>query len=83
MTPRFLHHFGVRCVALLVLLGVAACDGAVGPDVPPSLPLAFTIAASESAGATENDALGRAFDMVDKYRVIVRDGDFPDVFQST
>ena len=57
-------------VGVLTLL---ACEGAVGPNTPSSLPLAFTITASESAGATENDALGRAFDKVNKYRVVVTD----------
>jgi len=59
-------------LALLLLTAAGACSDSVSPDRA-AFPLLFSIRAASSISANESHALGRAFDKVNKYRVIVTD----------
>ena len=62
-----------RLLVLLLLMTGGACSESVSPDRQGAFPLLFSIRAASSISANEDEALGRAFDKVDSYRVIVTD----------
>ena len=62
-----------RILALLLTVAAGACSDSISPDRSEGYPLLFSIKPASSISANEHEALGRAFDKVDQYRVIVRD----------
>ncbi len=60
-------------LALLLIVVAGACSDSVSPDRTEGYPLLFSIRPASSISANEHEALGRSFDKVDRYRVIVRD----------
>ena len=62
-----------RMLALVLTVAAGACSDSVSPDGRGVFPLLFSIGPASSISANEHEALGRAFDKVDKYRIIVTD----------
>ena len=62
-----------RRFAVLLSVAVAACSDGVGPGGPEGPALLFSVQAPQAVSAAELDALGTAFDLVDTYRITVRD----------
>ena len=62
-----------RMLALLLTIAAGACSDSLSPDRADGFPLLFSITPAASISANEHEALGRAFDKVDQYRVIVTD----------
>lgn len=66
--------FAAALVAAVVLAGTWACaDLGTGPRSGTHTLLAFSIHAAEGVSSAESDALGRAFDRVDRFHVTVKD----------
>ena len=60
-------------LALLLTIAAGACSDSVSPSRADGVPLLFSVKPASSISANEHEALGRAFDKVDQYRVIVTD----------
>ncbi len=62
-----------RLPALLVALALSACADGVGPNGPEALQVQFSVQPPAGVSAEETQAIDNAFDLVDTYRVTVRD----------